>query len=77
LHEHRATDILAALHQAPHSARALVGVLWTDLPSDVLFLGVCEVLAHLDLLSDRHEIRAEATDGVVRNRPNAPRRAVA
>lgn len=77
MHEHRATEILDALHQAPRSARELVDVLWTGLPSDVLFLGACEVLAHLDLLADRDEIRAEATGGVVRNRPNAIRRAVA
>lgn len=77
LHEDRAAEILEALRREPSTARELVDVLWQDLPAAALFLGLCEVLAHLDLLADRGDIRTAETDGVLRNRPSAQGRAAA
>lgn len=77
LHDARADDILRALTDRPQSARDLVDVLWDDLPTGTIFLGMCEVLAHLDILADRDKISTEVVDGTVRNRPVASRRSAA
>lgn len=77
LHEERAAEILEALRREPSTARELVDVLWQELPVEMLFLGVCEVLAHLDLLADRGDIRTAEIDGVLRSRPSAQGRAAA
>lgn len=71
LHDARADDILRALSDRHQSARDLVDVLWDDLPTGMMFLGMCEVLAHLDLLAHRNAISTEVIDGTVRNRPLA------
>lgn len=77
LHDARADDILRALSDRPQSARDLVDVLWDDLPTGMMFLGMCEVLAHLDLLADRDAIGTEVINGTVRNRPVAGHRSAA
>ncbi|UTI66232.1 MBL fold metallo-hydrolase [Paraconexibacter antarcticus] len=75
MHHQRAAEILAALQIEPRAARDLVDVLWTDLPPDLTYLAMTEVIAHLDLLGHQGAIVADAEAGVIRSRAACPRHA--
>lgn len=65
LHRVRAEEIWTALRSGPRTARDLVDVLWSGLGDEVLWLGVAEVIAHLDLLAREGRIVMETRDGLV------------
>lgn len=77
LHRTRADEIRQALAAGPRTARQLVEVLWDGLSDEVLWLGVAEVIAHLDLLLDEGRIRMETADGLTRSWAAQAERAVA
>lgn len=67
LHHVRADAIWDALRDGPRTARELADVLWDGLGDEVLWLGVAEVIAHLDLLLDQGRIRTQTDRGLLRS----------
>ena len=49
--------IHAALADGPRTAYELTAALWSNLPVDQVYLGVSEVLGHVDLLADDGRIK--------------------
>lgn len=77
LHHVRADTIWDALRDKPRTARDLVDVLWDGLGDEVLWLGVAEVIAHLDLLMDQGRIETQTDRGVLRSQAVQADRAAA
>lgn len=65
LYAERRATLLHALGEEPHSAMALVERLFGRLPPEEIFLGVTEVLGHVEILEREEEIEAEERDGVL------------
>lgn len=76
-HDKRAAAIHAHLASGPATARALVDALWQNLPPDMLFLAVSEVLAHLDVLEARDAVEKDCGAQVTFRRLAGARPAVA
>ncbi len=64
--DERKEEIYAATAAGPLTAFEVVGVLWPRLSTDQVYLGVCEVLGHVDLLVDEGRIAEVEEDGLVR-----------
>lgn len=66
-HAERKEDIFAALGEGPRTAYELTRVIWRRLPDDQVYLAVCEILGHVDLLAaEGRAVETEDADGVVR-----------
>lgn len=66
-HQERADAIHAALAGGPLTAYELTAILWRNLPVDQVYLGVSEVLGHVDLLADEGRVSETlGDDGLVR-----------
>ena len=64
-HDERKEEIYAATAAGPLTAFEVVGVLWPRLSTDQVYLGVCEVLGHVDLLVDEGRVTEVEQDGLV------------
>ena len=64
--EERKEQIFAATEAGPCSAFAIVRVLWPRLPVDQVYLGICEVLGHVDLLVTEGRLEEVTEQGSVR-----------
>ena len=62
----RKEQIYVATARGPLTAFEIAGVLWPRLPNDQVYLAICEVLGHVDLLVDEGRIAESDTDGLVR-----------
>jgi glyoxylase-like metal-dependent hydrolase (beta-lactamase superfamily II) len=69
LYERRASEILELVRQGMGRPWDLVEKLFPDLDPPHVFLGVSEVVGHLDLLADRGQVRFEGQDGPWRVEP--------
>jgi glyoxylase-like metal-dependent hydrolase (beta-lactamase superfamily II) len=68
-HESRADDIMSLLEaEGPLTAYEIMGNLFSDLPVTEVFLGMSEVIGHLDLLEDAARIENVQDGDVVRIR---------
>lgn len=64
--EERKEEIFAATAAGPCTAFDIVGVLWPRLPVDQVYLGICEVLGHVDILVAEGRVEEVTESGVVR-----------
>ena len=65
-HAQRKERIYAIMEPGPLTAFEIAGVLWPRLPADQVYLGICEVLGHIDLLADEGRVVEVEADGLVR-----------
>ena len=65
-HDERKERIYTIMEPGPMTAFEIAGVLWPRLPADQVYLGICEVLGHVDLLADERRIVEVESDGLVR-----------
>ena len=72
MHERRASKLLKALSDGPRTAFELAEGLWGSLAYTQTFLGLSEVVGHMDLLEARGELTelAPDADGVIRYKAN-------
>ncbi len=65
-HDERKERIHEIMAPSPLTAFAIGGVLWPRLPADQVYLAICEVLGHIDLLADEGRVAEIESDGLVR-----------
>lgn len=65
-HDERKEEIYAVAAAGQLTAFEMVGVLWPRLSTDQVYLGICEVLGHVDLLVDEGRIAEVESGGLVR-----------
>ncbi|MDI3328866.1 MAG: MBL fold metallo-hydrolase [Alicyclobacillaceae bacterium] len=71
-YEERSGQLYRWLQERPMTVFELVRRLFPNLPGNQLFLGVSEVIGHLDLLESRGQVSVEEKSGMWYYRPHSP-----